>query len=371
MRASKGTIQTQELACTRRFKYTYQGKYYYLTLPQTPRPGLEGKVAEQIRKDIVAGCHDGSGQKYREMLLSGNNPLVEDLELFLSTTGRSLEKNIYYHCYCMVKKWGDIPLETIPSRLVEMRYKSSTFNSRKTVLNAYLDWKVRRGELSYNPMKEIPSRRRVGGKDPARKWIDDKYVWEILEAIRTDRFSPHPCRWKHSHYYPIFYFLALTGVRPAEAIGLQVKKLSFSRREIRIDQALARTRKGTSAKNRVMKATKMEDSRLVPMSLELESILREQVKGRKGEDLVFPGPGGKSCDDRKMGENVLASVLKGLEMEHKVLYFFRHSFISRCFQQGMDVKSVQALTGHKDVKVLLEIYAEVTSKKPQLPSLHP
>ncbi len=76
-----------------------------------------------------------------------------------------------------------------------------------------------------------------------------------------------------------------------------------------------------------------------------------------------------ACDDRAMNDSVLKPVLKGLEIEERVLYVFRYSFAFRCFEQGMDVKVVQPLTGHKDVRVLLKIYAEVTRTKVSLPNL--
>jgi integrase len=140
---------------------------------------------------------------------------------------------------------------------------------------------------------------------------------------------------------------------------------------ITIDSAFARTMKGSSHACRIMKSTKTTEERELPFDEDslLKEILEQQCRGRKPQDFVFPSPNGLCCYDRALNDTVLKPVLKGLNIPVRILYCFRHSFCSRCFEQGMDIKSVQALTGHRDVSVLLNIYAEVTQKKISIPSL--
>jgi integrase len=350
---------------------------------------LEPYVQGVIQHDIINGLHDNSLDRYKKLLKSDKHlqpekklkqaaskklGLAESLKKFLESTGRSMDKDLYYYTYRMVLNWGDrITCEMIPQKLMSMKYSSKTFNNRKLVLRIYCDWLVRNKVLEFNPLDDLPSRRKNSSKSSTRRRLTDTEVTQILDAIRNDKFvSPHSNRFKHSDYYPIFYFLASTGVRPAEAIGLQVSKINFSDDTIMIDQALARTRAGTSSSNRKMKGTKMEDWRELP--IQGNQVLREMLAklciGKKPDELVFKSPTGLACDDRNMNDSVLKPVLKGLKIPHRVLYALRHSFISRCFERGMDIKTVQSLTGHKDLSVLLNIYAEVPDTKASIPVIN-
>jgi len=223
-----------------------------------------------------------------------------------------------------------------------------------------------------NPFDDVAGRKKSLAKDPKRKRLTDQEVKEILDAIKEDRFLPANNRgYTHSYYYPIFVFFAMTGCRPSEVIGLQVKKVDFTRQVVTIDAAFARTMKGTSHACRKMKSTKTTEERELPFhnNTVLKDILEHQCKGRKPNDFVFPSPNNKCCYDRALNDTVLKTVLRGLNIPERILYCFRHSFCSRCLEQGMDIKSVQALTGHRDVTILLNIYSEVNQKKVSIPGL--
>lgn len=386
-KASKGSVSLQQLPHTRRFKYRYQQKVYYLTLPREETP-VEATVKHIIELDMLQGTHDDTLAKYKTILTGGSNmvppkkpPVIEKTSMilhaslldFFERSGRSLQKDLYHATYRMTVKWGDqVTIEDIPALLNGMKYSSKTFNNRKMVLNSFCEWMLKRKLIDLNPLSDIPSRRKTGIKSLQRRRLTDDEIKSILAAIKDDRYVlKNSHRFRHSDYYPIFYFLAATGVRPAEAIGLQVKKVDFMRNVILIDQSLARTRSGTSSANRRMKSTKMDDWREIPLGEDtnLKNLLKSQCEGKGPSELVFTSPLGLACDDRKMNDSVLKPVLNGLEIPMRVLYAFRHSFISRCFERGMDIKSVQSLTGHKDLTILLNTYAEVTKQKVPIPTL--
>ena len=43
-------------------------------------------------------------------------------------------------------------------------------------------------------------------------------------------------------------------------------------------------------------------------------------------------------------------------------HVFRHTFVTRCCEARMEIKVIQYLAGHKDIKTTLDIYAEVTKE---------
>ena len=384
-------VTLQELPNRRRFRYRYIGTLFNLTLP--PKGILPASLEELIKRtiefDLVGGQHDPTQEKYRAMLNRNRRvaskpsilpPKIDssfvfhrELKDYFKKTGRGLDKNFYFHPYQMALRWGnEVVFDGLPQRLEEMNYSCSTYNTRKAVLSKFCDWMVRNKRYSHNPFLDVPSKKNRSGKPAVRKKLTDDELKAVLEAIRTDRFvKKYSFRFKHSDYYPIFLFLALTGVRPAEAIGLQVDKVDSKNKTVLIDQALARTRKGTCNKNRVMKSTKTGSSRELPFDKnpELERLLKSQCRRKSGKDLVFTSANGLCADDRAMNDTVLKPVLHGLGISPRILYCFRHSFISRCFQRNMDIKTVQTLTGHRDLSVLLNTYAEVTKSQISIPRL--
>ncbi len=368
-------VALQELKGRRRFKYRYEHREYYLSLPPvgTLLRNFEEQLRILIEADLAAGTHDNTQLRYKQ-LLKGESlaPRIQASDKFreyLTATGRSLEKGMYYYTLRMLENWK-AAVPQFPACLAAMQYSAATYNDRRRTLDQFCEWLIRQKLLSINPFTDVPAQLNRSPKRTSRKWLNDEEVAAILEAIRTNRFVSPFSRFSHAHYYPIFLFLAYTGVRPAEAIGLQVSKVNFIRKTVTIDQALARSLKGTSHAARKMKTTKTGDAREISISNspQLLEMLQQQCVNRWAKDLVFPSPTGLSCDDRKMN-GVLREVLKGLSIEPRVLYVFRHSFVSRCCRQKMDIKAIQVLTGHRDVQILLNTYAEVTTEGIGLPIL--
>ncbi len=252
-----------------------------------------------------------------------------------------------------------------------MNYAANTFNSRKAVLFSLCDWLQETGKIQVNPMKRVPPKKKSKVKVPTRRAMTAEEIRDILKMVLSDECAMKGRRYTHSHYYPILLFLANTGCRPAEAIGLQVKKIHFKNRIITIDDSLARGRSCGHSKARTRKSTKTEDIRLLNFSegSEFEQVLNSKCERKGPNDLVFESPKGLACNERCINETVLRPVMEKLGIPRRTVYAFRHSFATRCIQSGMDIKTVQGLTGHRSAAVLLDIYAEATRTKTLLPEI--
>jgi integrase len=295
--------------------------------------------------------------------------LDEVIKRYCELNTLDMTKDYYKSPYIMAGKWGEITFEVVPGLLAAMNYADETYVSRKHMLSAMFTWLVKRGRLEYNPFEDVPPKKLSKIKPAHRQRLTDYELRQILDAIKDDRFvHKYSHRAKHSDYYPIFLFLSVTGARPAEGIGLQVKKLNQSCTEVMIDEALARST-GSYAKGRIRKSTKNESKRIIKITdPELIAILQKLCEGKEPDDLVFLSACHKSVNDTCLN-GVLKTVLKKLKIAHRVLYVLRHCFASRCFQNGMSYKVVQALMGHFDHRTLLAIYAEVTLEKHAAPKI--
>lgn len=297
---------------------------------------------------------------------------LEDVIIFYcQQNGRDEDINYYKGVRDMARKWGKVQAAQIPTLLSNQDYAYETYQNRRTMISGMFTYLVENGHIATHPFKYVPARSKPEVKPVHRQRISDAQMHDVLQAVKYDTYqSKFSHRVKHSFYYPTILFLATVGTRPAEAIGLQVKKVTFINDTaiVVIDQALARVT-GSYAAGREMKETKTANKRTITIeSPELVNILKELCKDKEPDDYVFQSVNGLSIDEASL-RRVLTAVLKGLKIDHKVLYFLRHCLISRCLQQGMDILEVIKLVGHKDKQMVLNVYGEMTGKQVAAPGI--
>jgi hypothetical protein len=208
-KALKGSVSLQVLPNTTRFKYRYQRKAFYLTVPRkTEIPAL---LLEQIRKgieaDVLNNEHDNTQQKYKQWLehkrvegsmyqetlrTTKESPLLklslyEQLLAWSKATNRTNDIPIYHYAIRMVKRWvdhqKDVSYDTLPSLLKDMKYAANTFNTRKYVINLFCSWLVKKKVIEVNPFDDVVAMRKSKAKDAKRKRLSDLEINEILKVF--------------------------------------------------------------------------------------------------------------------------------------------------------------------------------------------
>lgn len=167
----------------------------------------------------------------------------------------------------------------------------------------------------------------------------------IIAAFRTNQFC-HPFTSRnhlHSNYAAYVQFLFYTGCRPSEAIGLQWKNIDFDKRIVLFREVVVQSPKGRIRKE----GLKTQAFRKFKINDQLREIL-ENAKplSRSAENLVFPAPEGGFIVQDNFRKRVWKTVLQGLQIEYRVPYQTRHTFITLCLDKGIDAKDIAHWVGN-------------------------
>lgn len=352
----KGTVSVKNVKNRIRLRWRYQGKRYSLSLGAYDKINLKAakKVILQIELDMANGQFDDTLVKYGSRVNTAVDepkklqPIVAYFEKWVKEYKQlDCDKHSdYYHLRNTLRKWGEINPSEMLHRLNTENYSPKTYNERLSMLNGFSCWMINQEVWAFNPFDGVSRRKVKKAERQDRVPFTEEEIQRILEAINNDSYCPPSSRYKHSFYYPFIYFLFKTGVRNAEAVGLRVGNLDFKNNLIVIKEALARTVKGTHANARIRKETKNGKVRHIPFTDDLKELLTPLVNEKDKDDLVFQSYSGLPIDDRMFQRRVFATVLKHLKIPHRVLYACRHTFGSRCIDQGITPVMTAFLMGN-------------------------
>ena len=162
-----------------------------------------------------------------------------------------------------------------------------------------------------------------------------------------------------------------SGLRLQEALQLRVKDVDFARREIMV-------RRGKGAKDRV---TVLADAQRLPLAryldglrdrfdqaattVELPDALRRKYPNAEREwawQWVFPGRGGRHHLHPTAVQRAFRAAVKASGVcKPASCHTLRHSFATHLLEGGYDIRTVQELLGHNDVRTTM-MYTHVLNR---------
>lgn len=174
---------------------------------------------------------------------------------------------------------------------------------------------------------------------------------------------------KDSDYYNAYLFDVNTGIREGELFPLVWDDIDFINGRVRISKTLiyVKDRKNTSGKAyelKVQDSTKTKAGiRSIPLQKSCLNMLKEvKLKNGLKSQLVFPSKNGTFIDPRNF-QRCFQNICKKAELEGFNCHTLRHTFATRCFENGIDVQVVSKWLGHKKVSHTQDIYTHVMPDK--------
>jgi integrase len=378
IKTAKGVVSVEKFRERIRLRWRFQERRYSLSLSVYNELNLlkAKQVALQIEQDIVVGSFDQTLKKYAPHRSDTHKQSAKAADFVILFENwvknyKQMDCDLYtnYHSTrSMIRKWGNTTPVNILSKLNAETFCDVTYNRRLTILKSFVKWLIIEGFWERNPLEHVQHKKVKRRALPKREPFKEEEIRQILEAIRTNQFCSPYVVFKHSHYYPFMYFLFKTGVRNAEAVGLRVSAIDLKENLIHIREVLARSLQSASSTSRTRKGTKNGKDRVIPLTKDLHALLLPLLEGKSPDALVFTSPTGVAIDDHNFQNRVFKKVLKGLNIPERVLYAARHTFGSRCIDQGLTPVMTAFLMGNNP-ETALRRYTHQMSLPTELPDV--
>lgn len=233
-------------------------------------------------------------------------------------------------------------------------YSAGTITQTRITLHALFDYAVENDILQKNPVTKAVKCPQDTVKKEKRK---------ILSLEEQELFFA-ACT-QSSHRDELMFALQ-TGMRVGEIQGLKWQDIDFNNKIINVNRTLNYI---SGEKRFCFGDTKSFTSkRQIPMTNEAYKILKRRKKVSQEQkvcniefvDLVFLNSKGNPT--MKSAYNTfIAGIAQKAGIEKFSMHTFRHTFATRCIENGIDAKVIQELLGHRTISTTLNLYVHVNN----------
>lgn len=378
------------------------GYYIYRwTTRDGRRHSVTTRTLEELREkeeEIIRDKCDG-------IKADAKNVTVNDMYELWRTMKRGVKDNTFQnYCYMYTMfvqpEIGRFRIQTLKksdikrfyNMLVEERgLKISTVDNVHTVLHQVLTAAVEDGymrmNVSDNVLKELKQALNIGaGRRRALTMPEQELFLEYLNSEKNRYF----------HWYPIFAVMIGTGMRVGEITGLRWCDIDMEEGIIEVNHTLVyydhakdgcyfnvHTPKTEAGRRRIPMLDYVKEAFQMERRYQDFNDLKCKVTVDGYTDFIFINRFGsvqhqgtlnkalrriiRDCNEAQLGRGMKEPVLLPKFSCHSL----RHTFTTRLVEEGVNIKVVQDVLGHKDVATTLNIYTDVTKelKKKEFDSL--
>jgi len=216
------------------------------------------------------------------------------------------EKYLFEITAQMIEKYKAVRLEKVAPATVNRELASL-----KHMFTKAIEW----GFVKTNPAKRVKRLKEPPGR---LRYLKTEEIKKLLDVCAD-------------HIRPIVITALNTGMRKSEILNLCWKEVDLKNRKITV----------INAKN--------NETRVIPINRTLYEELLTLSKKPKGE-YVFSNRNGSPFGDIKKG---FSAALERAAIEDFRFHDLRHTFGSHLVMQGVNIKTVQQILGHKDIKMTM------------------
>lgn len=330
-----------------------------ITLPDGTRKWIYAKTEEELQRK----CLDYQIQIGLGVDLSNNDTFGEYAQMWYTTykaphLRENSKKSILFvlnsHIlpYLSGYRMRDITPMHIQLVFNKAFDKSKSLTSKiKTILGEIFDTAVANNVVAKSPLTKMLH---VGGKKAKEKEaLTPDEAAQLLDGLREDTSEG-------GQQCYLFCTLALkSGLRRGELCGLMWSDIDLTAGEITV------THNCTWPNNTGVEiSTKLKTAaanRTIPLPTDVTTLLRaEKAKGKSL--FVFHRQSGEAMTQtafRRMFAHASKHISEGTPFSAHIL---RHTYCTRLFEAGLDVKEVQYLMGHSTPEMTMRVYTHYSKK---------
>ena len=256
----------------------------------------------------------------------------KDLELFNKYLKENKIENITSIDYNTIRKYL--------SHLHEKKYESSSISRKISTLRSFFKYNLKEKNIKNNPMTLISNPKK---EKKLPKYLNYEEMEKLLNSIDTSELDGIRDRL-------IIELLYSTGIRVSELVNIKIKDIKIKENQINI--------LGKGNKERIVlfgeKAKEMIKIYL--------NAYKEYFKGNILNDYLLINKKGKQLTTNKI-ELIVKDVLKKSSLKLNISpHTLRHTFATHMLDSGADLKSVQELLGHENLKTTA-IYTHISNER--------
>lgn len=323
-----------------------------------------------MNNSVSLTCFDTSDKKFSVLI---NSWLYKYKYLSLKRTSFDrLECTIQNH---IIPCFGDIntdevtsgDIQTLINSLYEKGYSYSCIKKVYDCLNEFFRFCQAIDVVIKSPMLAVmlPNKNNIMTSQKTR-YLDN---YEISKFINTALMQYPNGTYVYSNPYA-FIFCLNTGLRTCELLGLNCGDVNLEKKYIDINKNYVEVynredgykQKGIHC---ILQTPKTEGSnRLVPLNksaLEAVNHLLPPLHLQKHDMPLV-----RDINGSRLSPNALRKqfnrIVKAAEIEPCGVHTLRHTFASKCFSDGLDLKSISLLLGHSSISTTERIYVHFTKE---------
>ncbi|WP_448528545.1 tyrosine-type recombinase/integrase [Raineya sp.] len=257
--------------------------------------------------------------------------LVETLELkAYSTSTIKTYRNEFAQLLYLLKDYdvNDLDSEKLRSYFLYcikfLKLSESTLHSRINAIKFYFEQVLKRPKI----FLEIPRPKKHQNLPKALTAKDIQKIFEVTTNL------------KHNTILKLVYGM---GLRVSEIVGLKITDIDSENMRVLIEKA------------------KGKKDRYVNLPHSILEQLRSYWLAYKPKVYLFEGQYGEQYSIRSV-QQIFKNALKKAKINKDVgIHSLRHSFATHLLEQGTDIRFIQELLGHKDIKTTL-LYTKVSNQ---------
>ena len=255
--------------------------------------------------------------------------------------------------------------------IVKFKDKHLSYSTVKKIydaLNACFRFADDRHDVSENPMRtvEMPKKTQFATKRKDNESARNLTV-EEEEAFLAELDRKTASIGKYVYRYRDAFILALnTGMRIGELIALDWSDIDFGKKTISVWKTAVMVKERDKDGEPVGKVTQIiqetpktsKGNRAVPINKKAESAL-VRLKEQTGDSpFVFPTKTGARLVMNSLKKQY-ANVADHCAIEGTSFHSLRHTFATRLFEKGAEVKEVSTILGHSTVAITYNTYIHI------------